>query len=228
MIEYTVIRKPNRKTASVQVSPDNQVSIIVPINLPEERIAAIIKRKTRWIMNKIAINNQVKYPVRPKEFVSGEAFAYLGRNYRLKVAEGISRVELKNGYFLVTIPNKGKAGDARLIRTLLTEWYMQHARLKLAERVKRYAGIMDIKSYGLTVKSLSSQWGSCSKDGTLQFNWRIVMAPLRLVDYVVCHELCHLTCHDHSKEFWQLLERYLPEWKELKEELRQTGALLTI
>ena len=54
------------------------------------------------------------------------------------------------------------------------------------------------------------------------------MAPLRLLDYVVVHELCHLTYHDHSKEFWQLLERYLPEWKELKEELRQTGALLTI
>ena len=228
MIEYTVIRKPNRKTASVQVSPDNQVSIIVPLDLPEERIAAIIKRKTRWIMNKIAINNQVKYPVRPKEFVSGEAFAYLGRNYRLKVADGLSRVELKNGYFMVTIPNKGKAGDARLIRTLLTEWYMHHARQKLAERVKRYAGIMDIKSYGLTVKSQSSLWGSCTKDGTLSFNWRIVMAPLRLVDYVVCHELCHLTYHDHAKEFWQLLERYLPEWKELKEELRQTGALLVI
>ncbi len=228
MIEYTVIRKPNRKTASVQVSPDNQVSIIVPQVLPEERIATIIKRKTRWIMNKIAINNQVKYPVRPKEFVSGEAFAYLGRNYRLKVSDGSSRVELKNGYFMVTIPNKGKADDAKLIRTLLIEWYMHHARQKLAERVKRYAGIMDIKSYGLTVKSLNSQWGSCSKDGTLSFNWRIVMAPLRLLDYVVVHELCHLTYHDHSKEFWQQLERYLPDWRELKEELRQTGALLVI
>jgi predicted metal-dependent hydrolase len=78
------------------------------------------------------------------------------------------------------------------------------------------------------VKNLNSQWGSCTKDGTLSFNWRIVMAPLRLVDYVVVHELCHLTYHDHSKEFWQLLERFLPEWKELKEELRQTGALLVI
>ena len=96
MIEYSIIRKPNRKTASVQASTANHVSIIVPMNLPDERIATIIKRKTSWIMNKIAINNQVKYPVRPKEFVSGEAFANMGRNYRLKVADGSSRVELKN------------------------------------------------------------------------------------------------------------------------------------
>jgi len=228
MINYSVIRRPNRKTASVQVSPSNQVSIVVPMDLPEERIAAIIKRKTRWIMNKIAINNEVKYPVRPKEFVNGESFAYLGRTYRLKILNGSSHVEFKGGYFRVSVPNKGKPDEAKLVKILLTEWYMEHAKTKLQERVRRFAQVMEVKHFGLTVKSLASQWGSCTKDGDLNFNWRIIMAPLRLVDYVVIHELCHLTYHDHSKEFWQLLERYLPECKELKEELRRTGALLTL
>jgi predicted metal-dependent hydrolase len=228
MISYTIIRKPSRKTASVQVSPSNQVSIIVPPDLTEERIAAIIKSKTSWIINKIAINNQVKYPVRAKEFISGEAFAYLGRNYRLKVLKGIPGVELKQGCFIVRVPDKGDNGAPALIRELLIEWYIGHAGIKLKERVQRHAKVMGVKHSGLNVKSLTSQWGGCGKDGALSFNWRIIMAPLRLVDYVVIHELCHITYHDHSREFWLLLERYLPEWKELKEELRQTGALLVM
>ncbi len=179
-------------------------------------------------MNKIAINNEVKYPVRAKEFVSGESFSYLGRNYRLKVSEGVSLVELKAGYLAVSIPNKGKNDDAKLIRMLLTDWYMKHAKIKLTERVKRFSKVMEIKPGSISVKHLNSQWGSCTKDGDLNFNWRIIMAPLRLVDYVVIHELCHLTIHDHSKEFWQLLERYLPEYKDNKEELRKIGGLLIL
>ena len=226
MIDYRVIRRPNRKTASLQVSPSNQVSIIVPPDLPDDRIAAIVKSKTRLILSKIAFNNEVKYPVRPREFVSGESFAYLGRHYRLKVDPGVARTELRGGYLQVTVPNHGRADEAALVRLLLREWFMERARLKLNERVKRLARRLAVDCGRVTVKDLRSRWGSCAHDGGLVFNWRIVMAPLRLIDYVILHELCHLTHHDHSPEFWQLLERRLPDALALKEELRRVGALL--
>ncbi len=229
IFDYKVIRRDRRRTASLQVSPANEVSIIVPHDLSEENIHNIIKRKTPWIISKIRFNEEVKYPFKPKEYVSGESFQYLGRNYRLKVIPGKDdKVELKNGRFVVTIKKMDADATDYAIKELLTQWYMEHAEIKLKQRLERYKDRLGASYHGIKIKSLKRQWGSCTKDGEMNFNWRIVIAPVSIVDYVAAHELCHRIYHDHSKEFWRLLERVMPDYREKKEWLRINGALLDL
>lgn len=226
--EYKIIRRPRRRTASVQVSPQNEVSIIVPDSLSQVKIDDIIRRKTPWIISKMKTNDAVRHPPKPKEYVSGESFSYLGRNYRLKIVKGNPQpVELKNGRFYVYVKADGQAREES-VRAALSVWYKAHAEDKLRTRACMYSDRVGISFRGIKVKELRSRWGSCTKSGDIHFNWRIVMAPMSIVDYVVVHELCHREYHDHSQEFWRLLGRILPDYSERKEWLRVNGALLTL
>ena len=227
-IEYRIIRRPRRRTACVQVSPDNQVTIIVPANLSQAKIADIIRRKTPWIIKKMKFNDAVRHPVKPKEYVSGEAFSYLGRNYRLKVLHGKPRpVELKNGRFFVHVQSSGNERENH-IRGVLTAWYKSHALDKLADRARLYADRVGVSYRAVRVKDLKSRWGSCTMAGDIHFTWHIIMAPMRIVDYVVVHELCHRAHHNHSPAFWRLLGRILPDYRAHKEWLRINGPRLTV
>jgi len=229
-IQYTLLRRSGRKTASVTVAPDNSVTVIVPAELDDEAAAAIIQRKRKWIYGKIAFNKEVRIPHKPKEYVSGEAFAYIGRNYRLKVQTGTpSGAELRDGRFVVMIP-AGLSGANRATRIVqeLTGWYRAHAQQKLAQRARLHTKRMGLKLGAVGVRDYRRQWGSCHQDGSIFFNWKIILAPMQIIDYVVIHELCHLKHRDHSREYWRLLGLYLPDYLESKEWLRVNGGLLEV
>ncbi|MBT7912810.1 M48 family metallopeptidase [Candidatus Bathyarchaeota archaeon] len=228
-IDYTVIRREGRKTASVTVSPDNSVSIIVPAELDDEAIEAVIRRKSSWIYRKIAFNKEVRTPHKPKEYVSGEAFQYIGRNYRLRVLSGETGVLFTGGRFVVRIPEGFTGADrAARIAEELEGWYREHAGKKLAQRARMHAKRMGLKLGKVGVRDYRRQWGSCLQDGSILFNWKVILAPMRIIDYVVIHELCHLVHRDHSKEYWRLLSLYLPDYLESKEWLRVNGGLLEV
>ena len=227
-IAYTTIRRKGRKTASLTVAPDNSVAITVPAHLSDEQVAGLVRRKSAWIRKKIAFNREVLHPHRRKEYVSGEAFAYLGRNYRLKIETGAEQgVELRNGRFHVRVPAGlvGQDRDSRIVAQLTT-WYKEHALEKLRQRAQLHAEQMGVELGPVGGRDYRRQWGSCYRDRSVHFNWRIAMAPLRILDYVVVHELCHLRHHDHSKAFWKMLGLYLPDYLERKEWLRVNGGLL--
>ena len=227
-LNYTIEKRSRRKTASISVSPKNEVSIIVPEHLSDEQIRGIIDRKANWIRSKIKFNNEVRHLYKPREYISGEAFSYLGRNYRLKVISGeAAPVKLENGRFYVQIPPDIHPQDQdAYIESELRLWYQSRGLKKLKERVAMYAKRLDTKPTGVGIKDMRSQWGSCTIGGEIAFNWKIVIAPISIIDYVVAHELCHLTHHDHSKEYWRLLQSVLPDYKERKEWLRVSGGLL--
>ncbi len=157
-----------------------------------------------------------------REYVSGEALPYLGRNYRLKVVEGeLAPTKLLNGRIIVTVPEP--SSQTHYIQRALVNWYKRHANKKVREKVLRYANIVGVETGVIRVRDFKSRWGSCTPYGDLEFNWVIVMAPNRVVDYVVIHELCHLLHHDHSPQFWKEVERVMPDYKEHKEWLKQYG-----
>jgi predicted metal-dependent hydrolase len=225
-MKYSVTRKPNRKTASVAVLPDNSVTITVPEELSDEGVDQVIEKKRMWILKKKALNNEVRRPSKPKEFVSGEAFSYLGRNYRLKVEKGDkSTIKCRGGYLVVNTPETPLDGA---IRGEIIDWYKKHALTKLKQRAKRYGILLDVEPKELRVSDFKRQWGSCHQDKTVIVNWRVIMAPMSIVDYVVVHELCHLRFHDHSPEFWRLLGKVLPDYQERKDWLRINGPYLEI
>lgn len=193
---------------------------------PPEKTGEILKTKRRWIKEKITLHRELA-PASTKQHVSGEAFAYLGRNYRLKVERGsFAPVRLLQGRLVVTVPEG--AEQPHMIRNALVRWYKRQADLKLTEKVNRFSPMLGVQPAGVGIKTFKSRWGSCTAKGKLEFNWQIMMAPNRMVDYVVIHELCHLIRHDHSTEFWREVARLMPEYQRCRDWLRLNAANLSI
>lgn len=215
-----VIRTARIKTARLQVE-DGVVSIAVPKGLELERIEPLIKDKQRWIKEKLALHKQ-QQPAPKRELLSGEAFPYLGRNYRLKIITGkLEAVKLVHGRLQVRLPKAMR--HEHIIRDMLTHWYRSQAELRFKDKVKRYASMVGVEPSDVSVKTFKSRWGSCNIKGEIQFHWKVIMAPHRIVDYVVVHELCHLKHHDHSSAFWKSVERIVPDYAECRAWLKEFG-----
>ncbi|MEZ8688754.1 M48 family metallopeptidase [Vibrio splendidus] len=224
---YSVLveRTSRRKTASIKVD-EGEVIIVVPKLLERDKIDKLLASKHQWIVEKIA-QYQTTSPATVREYVSGESLPYLGRNYRLKVLKGdLAPTKLLNGRITVTVPDPST--QTHYIRRALTNWYKRHADKKIREKVRRYESQVGVETGVVRTKEFKSRWGSCTPYGDLEFNWVIVMAPNRVVDYVVVHELCHLIHHDHSPQFWKEVERVMPDYKEHKEWLRGNAQNLII
>lgn len=215
-----VIRTARIKSARLQVE-DGVVSIAVPKALETERIEQLLKDKHRWIKEKLYLHQQ-QQPAPKREMLSGEAFPYLGRNYRLKITTGkLQPVKLLHGRLQVVVPKAMR--HEHIIRDMLTHWYRLQAEIRFKDKVKRYASIVGVEPTDVSVKTFKSRWGSCNVKGEIQFHWKVIMAPNRIVDYVVVHELCHLKHHDHSPAFWRSVERIVPDYLECKAWLKEFG-----
>lgn len=221
-----VIRTQRIKSADIRVE-DGAVSIVVPDTLDAKRIDKLLSDKKTWIRSKLKLHKDAQATSSSKKFISGEAFPYLGRNYRLKVYRGaFTPIKLVQGQLTVTVPNGNKNPDA--IRNALIHWYKEKAENKLGEKVERLVKTISFKPTSVGIKSYKSRWGSCSSKGKVDFNWKIVMAPNRIVDYVVAHELCHLKHHDHSPKFWKAVERLMPDYTNCREWLKNNAEGLDI
>jgi len=220
-----VIRTPRRKTATIKVD-DRVVSIVEPQDLNEQRITRLLKDKNRWIKDKIAAQKSVA-PAREKQFVSGEAFSYLGKNYRLKVKRGnYQPVKLLQGRLVVTLPDG--ADNPHMVRNALVRWYQTQAAPKLIEKTERYAEQIAVQPAAVNIRNYKSRWGNCNSKGQIDYNWKIVMAPHWVVDYVVVHELCHLKHFDHSKNYWRKVKHYCADAEAAKEWLKSNGNTINI
>lgn len=218
-----VIRTNRRKTADVRVE-DGTVSIVVPHHTSTEKIDQVLVNKRLWIQAKLALHREAA-PISDKEFVSGEAFPYLGRNYRLKVEQAnFEPVRLVQGRLVVRVPYGSE--QQHMVRNAVVRWYKRQAEQKLKEKVARFAPLVGVKPSAVGIRSFKSRWGSCTVHGKLEFNWQITMAPNRMVDYVVIHELCHLLHHDHSSAFWREVARAMPDYAECRLWLRENGERL--
>lgn len=220
-----VIRTNRRKTANIRVE-EGAVSIVVPTIMSVEKIDQLLLAKRQWIREKIAVQREMT-PVSIKQFVSGEAFPYLGRNYRLKVESGsFAPVKLLQGRLVVQVPEGSE--QPHMIRNALVRWYKRQAEQKIPEKVKRFSPLVGVEPTGVNIKSFKARWGSCTPTGKLEFNWKIMMATNRMVDYVVIHELCHLIHHDHSPEFWREVARVMPDYQACREWLRVNSGELKV
>jgi len=219
-----VIRTKRTKSASIKVE-EGIISVVVPQDLTVERIQQLLNEKKRWIKVKIYLHNQAK-PSSEKEFVSGESIPYLGRNYRLLVERGaFTPAKLVAGKLIVTVPT---GGNQNVVRNAVVRWYRARALEQFTAKSKRWSKVVGVTPASVGIKAFKSRWGSCSPNGDIQFNWTVMMAPNRIVDYVVAHELCHLVRHDHSPEYWKLVARVMPDFAECKEWLKTNGSALVI
>ena len=218
-----IIRTERSKSASIEIE-DDIVKVVVPKTLSDQRIEDLIDNRTAWIRQKLKIHIETIRP-KPKEYVNGESFTYLGRNYRLKCIRGATgQVKLKNGYLNVPIAEGVSESDlGRPVRQSLYQWYQTRALEKLKDKTKRYASILGVKPQSVDVKEYKARWGSCSSSGDVTYNWRIIIAPHQIVDYIVVHELCHLLEHNHGPKYWKHVQSVIPQYRNHKEWLKVNG-----
>ena len=216
-----VVRTKRKKTASIEIK-DGLIRVLVPNSLTDKRVNTLLEERASWINKKIRL--QAEMPsYKAKEYVNGETFTYLGRNYRLKLVNtDTTTTRLKNGY--LEVPAQGE----KAIQASLTDWYTSHALAKLEEKTGRYAKTLNVEPSSVTVKDYKSRWGSCSTSGDITYNWRIIMAPHRIVDYVVIHELCHLVEHNHSDKYWKQVESLVLDYRERRAWLKTNANTLAI
>lgn len=235
LIEYSIQHSHKKKRSEVTIAIDwaNGVSVVVPDGIDQERIDSALRRKASWILRKLAEFREIKPISTHHEFISGEKFPYLGRQYRLKVIaqENVHDVslEFQNGRFVAIVPTSSSPNwrEERL-RQVFRDWYVSHGAIKVQQRLKLFAPRLGISPAKIVIKEQKARWGSCTKNGIININWRILMAPMRIVDYVIVHELAHMIYADHSADFWSVVSSVMPDYDERKEWLRVNGATLFI
>jgi len=231
LINYEIIRT-RRKTMGIIVDHERNLIVRSPKNTAETKIEEVLKKKINWILSKLKEMDKIKPAPKEKEFMTGEKLPYLGRRYRLKVNQAeISKVEVKlyQGKFIIDYPvdiEDKKEQRREKIRAALIEWYREHAKEKINERVDKYKVKLDVEPNNVVVKKQKKRWGSCSSKDNLNFNWKIIMAPMSIVDYLVVHELTHLIHDNHSRDFWATVAAIIPDIKEKKEWLKENGRRL--
>jgi predicted metal-dependent hydrolase len=221
-----IIRSSRRKTAAIKIQK-GKVFVIVPEWLTMAAIESLVTNKSRWIEEKLAIQNEI-IGIKPKEFVSGESFSYLGKNHPLKIESGLYPfIKLHQDELVVSVRDK-TADNASAIKQLLIQWYKQQAESELRDKTERYSRTIGVNPSSVTIKSFKSRWGSCSVTGGIQYNWKIIIAPDRIVNYVVIHELCHILHHNHSPAFWKAVEKHCHDYRACSAWLKTNGGRLEI
>lgn len=214
--EYTLVRKARLKNLCITVFLDNKIIVKASKTLPVSKINDFIRDKDKWIKDKLDYNKRFIKPYIPKKFDEGEQFLYLGLSYSL-VLNGSKRKEilLRDNLLIFSIPLQYR-NRVDYIAAQLVKWYKVLAYKKFLERISFYEQILKLNISDLRIKNLKRTWGSCTKKGVLTFSWRLIMAPVHIIDYIVVHELCHLIHHNHSAKFWGKVGSIIPNYKQCK------------
>lgn len=219
-----------RRTVRIRVAAADLIEVAAPLRFPEAEIAALLRSREAWIARQAAklaavAANPVNAAAEP-----GAELLYLGRARRLTVLwGGVGRAEVgvADERIFAHLPAVPAAEQAAALTAALRRWYIERARAVLAERTAYWAGALGVRPERIFIREQRSRWGSCSSRGNVSYNWRVVMAPPAVVDYLVIHELCHMREPNHSAAFWRLVEAADPDYKEHRRWLRGHGALLT-
>ena len=230
IIQYRVLRRPRRKkTVEITVNSPGVVTVAAPVEMTSAHIEATVRKQAKWIRRHNGIANQAPPCHR---FVSGESLPYLGRSVRLTVhTTGREAIEVcfHHWQFDVEVPCS-LSGDERreAVRAAFERWYRGRVAQKLPERVDRVAGLLGVRPKEILIRDQRKRWASCAPDGTLRFNWRVIMAAPALIDYLVAHELAHLRVRGHSSEYWDVVAQAIPDYHRRRERLRELGPLTTL
>jgi predicted metal-dependent hydrolase len=214
-IPYTVRRSARARRVRVNVHAHAGVEVVLPSRAPERAAAAAVRELRPWIERRLAEARGALAQLADR----GATVPYLGRSLELVPQPGRHRVHRRGERLFVP------ADDPR---PALERFYRRMAREEIEARLDRATALAGTPYSGLSIRSQRTRWASCSAGGRMSFNWRLLLAPERVLDYVVWHEVCHLEILDHSPRFWALVERRWPRWREDREWLRCYGATLIL
>ena len=216
-LQYRVRRSDRARRVRVLVDPHRGVEVVLPRRSPASAAPAAVAELRPWIEARLAAGQAARDAVAAR----GASVPYLGRVLALRPQPGRTRVHRRGDELLVP-------ADPLLAAAALERWYRRVARDEIASRLDRAVVALGCSYETLTIRNQRTRWGSCSSSGSMSFNWRLLLAPEEVLDYVVWHEACHLRVMDHSPRFWALVRRHCPECDEHRRWLRAKGSTLVL
>ena len=223
-ISYRLLPGAERRTTDIVIERDGQISVRPPSRMTPEQVDQTVLAKRLWIYRNLAEWRDLNSTRVVREWVNGEGFLYLGSSYRLLlVTEQDEPLKLKDGRFCL-LRGVVEQGGRAAAQEAFQSFYAQRGLPRLTRRAAHFAARVGVEPGTVQIKELGYRWASCLKDGSLHFHWKCLMAPARIVDYFVVHELCHLQHRDHTDAFWNEVDKVMPDYLERKEWLRQRGA----
>lgn len=220
-IQIDKLVRSRRRTIALIIERDGSLTVRAPMRASHATIDSFVQEQTAWILRKRdAVKRILEIPA--KKYVDGETFLFLGSPYDLKlVRPQRPALKFENGFYL------SKAAQKRG-EQIFTRWYKERLLEIISARADEFAKRYDFSPKQVKITSAKKRWGSCSPNGTLSFTWRLILAPLDVIDYVVVHELAHLRVRNHSRKFWKLVESILPGYKIQRKWLREHGEKLSL
>jgi predicted metal-dependent hydrolase len=222
-IKIDKLIRSKRRTIALIIERDGSFTVRAPMRAPHAAIETFIQQKADWITH-----TREKMKSKPgesafgKQYTDGEKFLFLGSSFDLKLV-GLQKPLLQFDDGFTLSQSAQTKGEQVFVR-----WYKMRALEIISERVEQYAGQYKFTPKQIKISSAKTRWGSCSPNGTLNFAWRLVMAPLDVIDYVAVHELSHLRVKNHSSKFWKVVESICPEYKKQRKWLRENGEKLNL
>ena len=217
------VKRSKRKTSSIYIERDGSLSVLVPEKLKDHEIEEILKANEYKIHKYQAKRNLLNEKAVKREPVNGQSYLYLGRNYYLQYSNEVKNIEFKGRYFYAP-----KGSPARL-NELFKEFYRNRGKRFILPRVKKYAEMMGLHIDEISILELKNRWASCStKKMKVNFNWKTMMAPTSVLDYLIVHELTHFNYKRHNAEFWNAVDKVLPNYQKQVEWLKEYGTTLEI
>ena len=225
--EVTVIRSSRRKTAVIKVDLEG-VSVRIPADLPLARIEKLVAEKTAWIERKLAEAERKQQGIaeqaeQSSTLADGSRILVQGQHLPLRLSESDLMRVVQTSDRLEVYADADVLGDTEQVRALVEQWLYRRAVEELNFCVNVYKQRVGASPSRIQIKDYRARWGSCKPDGSIQLNWRLIHAPMHIMDYVVVHELCHLLEMNHSKHFWSEVERVEPQYKMKRQWLKDNG-----
>ncbi len=221
-LAYTIQRSAKRRKLTITVERDRSVVVHAPEGISDEKIKQMVESKRQWIYEKIG--HPQKYQDLPhapgKELVSGESALYLGRQYRIEMVKtGLSEIQFTHRFLIPATHGKRQAEALR-------EWYIEKAKEKIIPRVKHHACELGVSFAKVKIVDNRYRWGSCTVKNNVNFNWRLIKAPMFVIDYIIVHELAHLIEPNHTPKFRNIVSAQSPTMEKAKVWLKENGQLL--
>ena len=222
VLEYTVKRSAKRRRLTITVERDRSVVVHAPEGISDVKIRQVVESKRQWIYEKTGHPQKYRDRSHPpgKELVSGESALYLGREYRIEVVKtGLAEVRFVQRFLVPAI-----RGEKRV--EALREGYIGRAKEKIVPRVKGHARELGVNVAGIKIVDSHYRWGSCTVNNNVGLNWRLIKAPMFVIDYIIVHELAHLIEANHTPRFWNIVRAQAPTMDKAKAWLKENGQLL--
>ena len=221
-LAYEIRRSSKRRKLTITVERDRRVVVHAPMTTTEAKIREIVESKRMWIYEKLHHSQKYRELPHPpgKELVSGESALYLGRHYRIEVVEsGLSEIRFSQRFYI-------PASHVQNRKAVLRQWYIQKAKEKILPRVRQFARQLGVAFNKAKIVDSRYRWGSCTMNNNVNFNWRLIKAPMFVIDYVIVHELAHLLEANHTLRFWNIVRAQTPTMDKAKQWLKDNGQIL--